>query len=85
MERAVIGNASHRGLIRMVETMVETKVSLAALTLEQAEKLIRKSGSSTMTQEVLKKHIHMGAPTNADGTINILHYVAWLIKENEKW
>ena len=81
MERAVIGNASHLGW----RIDVETKVSLAALTLEQAEKLIRKSGSSTMTQEVLKNHIHMGAPTNEDGTINFVFYVAWLIKENEKW
>lgn len=34
-----------------------------------------------MTREVLEKHIHMGAPTNADGTIHLLHYVAWLIRE----
>jgi hypothetical protein len=25
--------------------------------------------------------IDAGAPTNADGTINLVHYAAWLVKE----
>jgi len=34
-----------------------------------------------MSATILDKHIAAGAPTNADGTIHLLHYVAWLIRE----
>jgi len=30
---------------------------------------------------MLQADIDAGAPTNADGTLNLVHYVAWLVKE----
>ena len=42
---------------------------------------MRKAGSRTLTLERLDADIASGAPVNADGTINILKYVAWIAKE----
>lgn len=42
---------------------------------------MRRSGSRTLTLERLEADIAAGAPVNADGTINILKYVAWIAKE----
>ena len=41
---------------------------------------MRRSGSRTLTLERLEADIAAGAPVNADGTINILKYVAWIAK-----
>ena len=42
---------------------------------------MRRSGSRTLTLERLEADIAAGAPVNADGTVNILKYVAWIAKE----
>jgi hypothetical protein len=34
-----------------------------------------------VTEAVLRDDIEAGAPTNADGTLNLVHYAAWLIRE----
>jgi len=31
-----------------------------------------------LTPEAIDRHIGEGAPTNADGTMNLVHYAAWL-------
>jgi hypothetical protein len=30
---------------------------------------------------MLRDDVAAGAPTNADGTINLVHFAAWLVKE----
>lgn len=42
---------------------------------------MRRSGSRTLTLERLETDVAAGAPVNADGTIDILKYVAWIAKE----
>ena len=42
---------------------------------------MRRSGSRTLTLERLEADIAAGAPVNADGTLDILKYVAWIAKE----
>ena len=34
----------------------------------------------TITLEDVRKDIANGAPTNADGSVNLIHYGAWLLK-----
>jgi Ca2+-binding EF-hand superfamily protein len=34
-----------------------------------------------VTEQQIKADIEAGAPQNADGTINLVSYVAWLVKE----
>ncbi|HOD84785.1 MAG TPA: hypothetical protein PKG77_25495 [Phycisphaerae bacterium] len=46
----------------------------AALTVEQ---LARAMG---MPVEAVRRHVEDGAPTGADGRVNLIHYAAWLNK-----
>ena len=46
----------------------------AALTIEQLAKAM---GTPV---ETVRRHIEDGAPAGADGTINLIHYAAWLNK-----
>lgn len=42
---------------------------------------MRRAGSRTLTLEGLEADIASGAPVNADGTVDILKYIAWVAKE----
>ena len=42
---------------------------------------MRRAGSRSLTLERLEADVAAGAPVNADGTINILKYIAWVAKE----
>jgi len=57
------------------------KLQPTALTVESASKLLTAVGGKTVTEEMVKKDIEAGAPVNADGTVNLIHYAAWLAKE----
>ncbi|GIV04151.1 MAG: hypothetical protein KatS3mg015_2981 [Fimbriimonadales bacterium] len=52
-----------------------------ALALADAARLLAKAGGWPITVEMLRADIDAGAPANADGTINLVHYAAWLVKE----
>jgi hypothetical protein len=52
-----------------------------ALTLSDAARLLSKTGGQPITEEMLEDDVAAGAPTNADGTINLVHFGAWLVKE----
>ena len=42
---------------------------------------MRSAGSRTLTLERLESDVAAGAPVNADGTVDILKYIAWVAKE----
>ena len=47
----------------------------------QLTQVLQHYGSQTISSEKLEAHIAAGAPVNSDGTINIVNYTAWLLKE----
>lgn len=49
----------------------------AALTSAQLVKVLCAAGSKT-TGDQVDEALVAGAPTNADGTIHLVHYTAWL-------
>jgi len=61
--------------------MSETTPSLTALTVVQAAKVLSAVGGRRITEEMFRADIDAGAPVNPDGTINLLHYAAWLVRE----
>ncbi len=63
--------------------MAKSKKQLdpTALALEDAVRLLAASGSKHVTAETIQADIDAGAPTNANGTINLVHYAAWLVKQ----
>lgn len=54
----------------------------AALPPETAAKLLSAAGNRKIEPAAIAADIEAGAPTNADGTINLVHYAAWLVKES---
>jgi hypothetical protein len=38
-------------------------------------------GGERVTEEMIRADLAAGAPKNPDGTINLVHYAAWLVKE----
>ena len=54
---------------------------LTALTPDQVAKVLSSAGARRITEEMIRADIDAGAPTNSDGTINLVHYTAWIVKE----
>jgi hypothetical protein len=52
-----------------------------ALLLEDLARILTTSGLRSTTVEMLQTDIDEGAPRNADGTVNLVQYAAWLVKE----
>lgn len=52
-----------------------------ALALSDAARLLSRLGGQPVTEETLREDVANGAPTNSDGTLNLVHYAAWLVKE----
>jgi len=44
-------------------------------------RILSASGSSPVTVEMLQADVDDGAPRNPDGTMNLVHYAAWLVQE----
>jgi len=57
------------------------KKSPASLDIDDVVRLIRASGSRHASAERVRADIDAGAPTNIDGTVNLVHYGAWLARQ----
>jgi hypothetical protein len=55
----------------------------AALTVEELAVLLTRGGGGgkPVTTEMIREDLEAGAPTTADGRINLVHYTAWLARE----
>jgi len=54
------------------------RVNPAALAVADAARLLAKAGGEPVTEAMIRADIEDGAPTNEDGTVNLVHYAAWL-------
>ena len=57
------------------------RLSPTAMPLVDAAKLLSAVGGTKVTEEMLREDLGLGAPANADGTLNLVHYAAWLVRE----
>lgn len=53
----------------------------AALSLVHAAKMLSRAGRTPVTEAMIEFDLAAGAPANADGTLNLVHYAAWLVRE----
>ena len=53
----------------------------SALPVADAARLLSAAGGQRVTAEMIQADVDDGAPINGDGTINLVHYAAWLVKE----
>ena len=51
------------------------------LRLSDAARLLSAASGQAITAEKLEQDVVLGAPTNQDGTLNLVHFAAWLVKE----
>ena len=58
-----------------------TAINPGSLTVAEVAKLLSAGGGKKITPEQVQGDIDAGAPTNANGTINLVHYTAWLLRE----
>jgi hypothetical protein len=54
------------------------------MTVADAASLLTKAGGQPVSTGMLEADLAAGAPANADGTINLVHYAAWLVREMTK-
>lgn len=59
----------------------DAKLNPAALQLPDAARLLSAAGGQRITLDMLEADRAAGAPANADGTLNLVHYAAWLVRE----
>ncbi|MAT13992.1 MAG: hypothetical protein CMJ46_01830 [Planctomyces sp.] len=53
-----------------------------ALPIDLAARLLSQGAKRAVTPDMLQQDIAAGAPVNRDGSLNLVHYTAWLLKEN---
>jgi hypothetical protein len=53
----------------------------ASLMPAKAAELLTKAGKTAITEEMILNDIAAGAPVNADGTINLVFYASWTVRE----
>jgi hypothetical protein len=54
---------------------------LTAVPRETFSRLLKSAGAEHLSDEALERDRAAGAPIEADGTVNLLAYSAWLVKE----
>lgn len=60
-----------------------TRADARALKVAELVTALKAAGSRTITEETVAADLASGAPANADGTIDMLKYAAWiLMREN---
>jgi hypothetical protein len=64
-----------------MQNRVQGGVNPLALTLEEVARLLSAAGGRKVTPEQVQADIDAGAPVGAGGKINLVHYVAWLVRE----
>lgn len=52
-----------------------------AMSVASAAWLLSKVSGERITEEMIRADLAAGAPVNTDGTINLVHYTAWLARE----
>lgn len=55
------------------------KLNPSALSISDAVKALQAAGARHASEENLRADIESGAPTNPDGTLNLIHYAAWMV------
>jgi hypothetical protein len=55
-----------------------------SLTPTDAARLLSRAGGQSVRVETIQADITAGAPVNADGTINLVHYASWLVREAQR-
>jgi hypothetical protein len=53
---------------------------LTALSVSDVVKVLSRASGRQFSEEIVRADLESGAPANADGSINLVHYAAWLVR-----
>jgi hypothetical protein len=76
--------AGTRGIDRMETDNAAPPLNPNSLTPADTAQLLTRAGGQLVRVEAIQADLVAGAPANADGTINLVHYAAWLVREVER-
>ncbi len=60
------------------------KLDPTALASDDAATMLSKVFGQKISPDNIRADIDSGAPTNANGTVNLVHYAAWLLGEMKR-
>ena len=56
-------------------------MKITTLSLPDVAALLSRVGGKPVTAAMVQEDIAAGAPQNPDGSMNLIHYAAWLVRE----
>ncbi len=56
-------------------------LKITALSVPDVARVLSKTGGRAVSETTVRADIDTGAPTNPDGTMNIIQYAAWLVRQ----
>lgn len=57
------------------------RLNPAALSIDDIAALLTRAGSREISAAQVRRDLGAGAPQNADGSIHLVHYAAWLASQ----
>ena len=64
--------------------MANEPLKITAIDQDKLIEILRRSGSREVSVETFAADITAGSPVNEDGTINMIEYAAWLLREMQR-
>ena len=61
--------------------MAKEPMKITAIKQDKLLEILRRSGSREVSAETIADDIATGAPVSENGTINMIEYAAWLLRE----
>lgn len=58
---------------------MQGRLDPTALSVHDTVQVLRAAGARHVSEDNVRADIEAGAPTNADGTLNLVHYCAWMV------
>ena len=65
----------------MSEDSTQPPLNPTALSVANAARLLTKVGGKPVSISMIESDLALGSPANPDGTLNLVHYAAWLLRE----
>jgi hypothetical protein len=56
-------------------------VALTRLSVDQVATLLQRAGARSMSADRVRSDLAAGAPVNEDGTISLIAYGAWMLRD----
>lgn len=60
------------------------QLRLTAIPADRVPEILHRAGARNADAETVEADVTAGAPVNADGTMNLIEYTAWHIREMQR-